>query len=809
VSTRYQFGRFEVRPAERQLLVDGGLVPLGARAFDVLLTLIERRDRIVTKDELLEIAWPGLIVEENNLQVQVSLLRKHLGPRAVVTIPGRGYQFALEPEADKKPASPSRVDIPWPITSFVGRERERAALKSHLAQNRLVTVLGMGGVGKTRLALQVALETADRYADGPRFVELAAVADGDGIAHATANALDVRPDPARSPIEALVRYVRERELLIILDNCEHLLQSCASFVRKVLEAAPRVVVLATSRQALRISGEAGFPLSGLGVPATIECGACELSSGEAVQLFVERAKAVSPSFGLTPSNATKVVDLCRRLDGIPLALELAAVRLRALSLDAIAARLDRRFLLLKVAAPSSAPRHQALRACLDWSHELLTEPERVVLRRLAVFVGGCTINAAEAVAAGGLIAPGDVIDIVASLVEKSMVAHDARTDRYGMLETVRQYALERLAESDDRHETQARHVRYYVELAESASPHLAGADPRPWFAALDAERENLLAAHAFCDGAEDGAELGLRLAVALFMYWANRAVVALAIQTTLKALARPGVERHGRLRASATAQMGQLAFWSGDYPSARQYLENALAAAIDIGDNTTVVHAHRRLASLCHSCGDRAAARAHFEACIALRETVHESLFNLCLMCLGHLHVDQDEFDVAERLYAQAMAVLTEEAYPHQHAVVLFVITTMDIKRGREGAARKSLGKSARIIERLDLYVLRPLILEIAAAIAALEGDPERTARYLGAAGAEVAQTRLHFYPPVRGTLAPFIRDARNAIGAEAFAAAEARGAAMSYDDAMAEARDWLAGEPKTVSSTATVPAPF
>jgi len=809
VSQRYRFGRYEVRPAERQLLVDGRCVPLGARAFDVLLALIERRDRIVTKDELLEIAWPGLVVEENNLQVQVSFLRKYLGREAVVTIPARGYQFALHLDGpEEAPACVSRVAIPWPISSFVGRERERAELKSRLAQHRLVTVTGTGGVGKTRLALQVALEAASQYADGPRFVELASVAEGERIAYVTASALDLQPDPARSPIEALLRHIREREMLVILDNCEHLLHACAWFVRTVLEAAPRVVVLATSREALRVTGEAVVPLSGLAVPPSLVCGA-ELPSAEAVQLFVDRAQAVSPSFRLNAANAAKVADLCRRLDGIPLALELAAVRLRAISLDAIAARLDQRFRLLKVEAPSSAPRHQALRACLDWSHELLTEPERVVLRRLSVFAGGCTMTAAQAVVAGGSIAAGDVPDLVASLVEKSMVDHDVRTDRYGMLETIRQYASERLADSEDRRETQSRHVRHHVGLAEAASPHLAGSDPRPWFAALDAERENLAAAHTFCDGTEDGAELGLRLAVALFLYWANRALATLAIQATSEALKRPGVERHPGLKARATLELGQLACWAGEYEAARRYLEGAMATAAEIGDGAIVANAHRRLAYLCHSCGDRTAARAHFESCIAMRESLHELHFNLCLGALGHLHVDQDEFDAAEALYARASNVLTEDAYPHQHALLLFMLTTMDIKRRRAAPARAFLARSARIIERLDMHVLRPMLLEIAAAIAALEGDADRTARYLGGAGAEIAQTRLHFYAPVRATLAPIIQEARNAIGAEAFAAAGAHGASMSYDEVMSEARDWLASQPKPLSKSKAAALPY
>jgi len=443
VTKHYRFGHIDVRPTERQVLVDGRPASMGARAFDVLLALIERRGRIVTKDELLEVAWPRVVVEENNLEVQISAIRKHLGPRAIATIPTRGYQFTLEPEAKAASARSAacRHNLPCSITSFVGRKRERAELRDLLQRSRLVTLVGMGGVGKTRLALEVGIESVDCYADGAWWVELAGVGHGERVADAIVAALGVGPDPHRTPLEALLKHLGGRKSLLILDNCEHLLNGCVPLARQLLEKAPALSIVATSREALRVMGEVVFRVPRLALPSSGEDHS-GLSTCDAVQLFTERATAATRSFALTPANVNTVGELCRRLDGIPLALELAAARMRTLSIDAMAARLDERFRLLKVDAPSAAPRHQALRACLDWSHDLLTEHERAVLRSLAVFGGSFTIDAVEAVMAGNTNAGPGVVDLLANLVEKSMVEHDARTDRYAVLETVRQYALE-------------------------------------------------------------------------------------------------------------------------------------------------------------------------------------------------------------------------------------------------------------------------------------------------------------------------------------------------------------------------------
>src|SRR5258708_38149140 len=378
-----------MRPAERQLLVEGRPAALGARAFDVLMALIDHRDRVVTKDELFDLVWPGLVVEENNLHVQVSTLRKILGARSVATVPGRGFRFTLPIEAAEAAAvaSPPRNDnLPAQLNAFIGRESELSELKEILAASRMVTLTSVGGTGKTRLSLQLAAEVAGEHPHGVWFVELAALAGEWRVPQAVAFALGVKEEAGRPVLEALVKHVQDRHLLLILDNCEHLLHACAELAKQVLKAGPKVKVLASSREHLRIAGEKTYPVPALAAPDSRKVSQVEaLAKYDAVRLFVERATAVQADFALTPRNAVAVADICHRLDGIPLAIELAAARMRTLSAEKIADRLDQCFRLLTDGDATALPRQRTLRASIDWSHDLPFAAERALLRRLAVF----------------------------------------------------------------------------------------------------------------------------------------------------------------------------------------------------------------------------------------------------------------------------------------------------------------------------------------------------------------------------------------------------------------------------------------
>jgi non-specific serine/threonine protein kinase len=513
----------------------------------VLVALVERAGELVAKDELIERVWPDVVVEENNLQVQVSALRKALGAGAITTIAGRGYRFTL-PLAAPGAAPPVRLErrhnLPQPLTSFVGHDDDLDEYATLFGATRLLTLTGIGGCGKTRLALELANRLLPGYADGVWYVDLAPLQDPDRVALTVAAALGIREEGGRSMTETLAMVLAGRRLLLVLDNCEHLMASAASLVRELLSALPDLHVLTASREGLGVPGERAVTVRSLSFPPAGPAELATIEASESVRLFVERARLSVPRFALDVDNADAVAEICRRLDGIPLAIELAAARVRMLSVDEIRARLDDRFRLLTGGSRAAVGRQQTLLATIRWSYEHLAPAEQALLRRLSVFAGGWTLDGALAVAADGADEY-EVLDRLARLVDQSLVstrhvAGDAT--RYAMLETVRQYAQERLEDAGEGAAMRDRHLAYVVAFAERAAPELVRNDQLAWLARLDHERENLLAAHAWCDHATDGAALGLRLVYALLIYFRNRGLLALQLRVTVEALSRPGAD---------------------------------------------------------------------------------------------------------------------------------------------------------------------------------------------------------------------------------------------------------------------------
>ena len=507
---RYRFGRFELQPGERRLLADGVLTPVTPRAFDLLVALVERAGLLVGKDELLARVWPKLVVEESNLQVQVSALRKFIGSDAIETVVGSGYRFLLDVQAvgdEPPPAREARKhNLPRAMTRFIAPDGQVEACARMLDDTRLLTLTGAGGLGKTRLSQEMAETRIDHYKDGVWLVELAPVVDARMIPQAVAVVLGVQDTVGGDLLEIVKHHVKERRMLLLLDNCEHLLQACAEFAKQLLQTSPNLKVLATSREALHLAGEATLPMVPLGVPAdgpnmpSLEL----LARYEAVRLFVDRATAAQPSFVLTQDNARAVAQICIRLDGIPLAIELAAARSRVMSANAIAERLHDRFRLLKGADRTATPRHHTLEATIDWSYDLLTPAEQRLLQRLSAFSGGWTLEAAEAV--GGSddrMADADVFDLLAELVEKSLVAFDQVRSRYYMLETIRQYAHSRLESAGIGDDARQRHLTYYLALAEREGRRLYGPDEESCNALLDIERDNVRAAYTWSSHTEE------------------------------------------------------------------------------------------------------------------------------------------------------------------------------------------------------------------------------------------------------------------------------------------------------------------
>ncbi|HWZ71976.1 MAG TPA: winged helix-turn-helix domain-containing protein, partial [Casimicrobiaceae bacterium] len=469
---RYRFGPFDLEPDKRQLLKDGATISLRPRAFDLLAALVDRAGHLVTKVELLERVWPKVVVEEAALHVQVSTLRKVLGADAITTVSGRGYQFTLPVTTGNSEAnrpSRSKQNLSYQLTSFVGREQEIAQLEELVTTNRLATLTGSGGVGKTRLAIEVASRLIDAFPDGVWLVELAALSDPRLVAQAAAEALEVKEQPARPVLETLGDYLASKKLLLVLDNVEHLLDACMRLVDELLRRCRDVAVLVTSRERLGVAGEQTYRVPSLTVPGPHDNLAPDaLLVYEGVRLFIDRARLLRSDFSVTAENAASLASICYRLDGIPLAIELAAPRLRSMSVEELSQRLDQRFALLTDGSRTALPRHRTLRSTIDWSYDLLREPEKLFLRRLSVFAGGWTLAAAKEVCAGEGIEHRDVLDLLTSLADKSLVVpeqEDAQT-RYRLLETVRQYARDRLEDSGGSAAVRLRHRDYYLALAE-------------------------------------------------------------------------------------------------------------------------------------------------------------------------------------------------------------------------------------------------------------------------------------------------------------------------------------------------------
>ena len=522
---QYLFGRVALRPAQRQLLIDGQPAVLGARAFDLLLALVENRDRLVSKNELLDFVWPGLVVEENNLQVHVSALRKLLGPQAIATIPGRGYRFTLasdEPQPvtataplpSARPALPAARALP-----LLGRDAELASLLELLDQHALVTLVGAGGIGKTTLARSAAQARSTVCADGVAWVEFASLTDPRLIAGTVAQALALQLAPGGDALAALVTALKPMQVLLVIDNAEHLLDDLAVMVQALLQGTPGVRVLVTSQIALRLAGEQVMRLDALAVPApgsNVE----HAAQHGAVALFTERARAADRRFALSADNVRDVIEICRRLDGLPLALELAAARVPLLGTRGVAERLDDRFKLLAGGSRSAPSRHQTLQAALDWSLALLPEAEHGVFQRLGVFAGGFTLSLASAVLAGSVraepveagavhSAPADLdewalIDTLATLAEHSLLSVSASDPpRYALSETARAYALAQLQSGTELHTLRTRHaaaLRRFFEASPSDWLQMSDAD---WLARYEPELDNLRAALGWAHAQND------------------------------------------------------------------------------------------------------------------------------------------------------------------------------------------------------------------------------------------------------------------------------------------------------------------
>jgi predicted ATPase/DNA-binding winged helix-turn-helix (wHTH) protein len=525
-AVEYRFGRCVLSPAMRRLFADGEPLPIGGRALDLLTVLVEQSDRAVTRDELMQRVWPGRIVADDNLKVQILALRKLLGPQAIVTVPRLGYRFGLDVQAAVPPAPAPALAAPgaaaWGAAPRLwGREQDLAGVVEALRAHRLLTIVGTGGIGKTRVAQAVAGRCAADFRDGATLVDLAALSDEADVPSALARQLQLPGDASRIALDAIAAALRSLSVLIVLDNCEHLLAPVGRFAHAVLQAAPQVRLLATSQEPLGVAGEQVVRLPPLGLPRGDESAdAATAAQHGAVALFVARARAADPDFVLAPDNVAPVVEICRRLEGIALAIELAAARVPLLGVAGVLARLDSPLKLLSARAPFTAGRHHTMRDALQWSHGLLAAREQAVFRRLGVFVGSFALEAAQVVAGD----TGDewaVIEPLAALAGKSLlqVIGAGNAKRYRLLESARAFALEQLDAAGEAEAVRRRHAEATLAVFERADAVLLGTPMLAWSEQLQPELGNLRAAFAWSLGATGDPAIAIALAGATGSFW--------------------------------------------------------------------------------------------------------------------------------------------------------------------------------------------------------------------------------------------------------------------------------------------------
>ncbi len=654
-------------------------------------------------------------------------------------------------------------NLPAQATPFIerGKEVARASALVKRPEVRLLTLTGPGGTGKTRLGLQVAFEMLDQFDDGAYFVPLAPISDPTLVAPTIARTLGVKEVGGQPLTESLRSYLRDKRMLLLLDNFEQVLKA-SPLLADLLADCPYLKLLITSRSAIHIYGQHEFPVPPMSLPPLSAPRAAgdhtplmplsQLSQYEAVRLFVERAVAVKPDFAVTNENAPAVAEICHRLDGLPLAIELAATRIKILSPQAMLVRLQSRLKLLTGGAWDLPARQQTLRGAIEWSYDLLEPQEQTLFRRLSVFVGGCSLDAAEQVC-GLQIADFklqndrdsntlqstinnsqsvDLFDVISSLVDKSLLRQEevASEPRFWMLETIREYALEKLAEHSETSALRARHSAFFLALTEEAEPKLRGPEQLVWLTHLEREHDNIRAAMRWSVESED-AESGLRMAGALSRFWYLRGHMSEGRQCTAEALATPGAEAPTLVRAKALYNAGYLASLQGDLEQARLALEESLLIRRELGDRQGIAASLNELGSMAYRRGDYPAARTHFEESLAVRRTLEDKrAIAIPLNNLGVLAVEQGDYARARELYEEGLVIFRDLGDNHSVASLLHNLGIVVAHDGDYATARALYEESLSLRREFgDKYGIAHVLYDLG--IAAQERGDYSEARAL------------------------------------------------------------------------------
>jgi predicted ATPase/DNA-binding CsgD family transcriptional regulator len=691
-----------------------------------------------------------------------------------------------------RPRGQRLSNVPTELSSFVGRRGELAEVKHLLGNARLVTLAGPGGVGKTRLALRAAVTVQRAFPDGVCLVELARLSEPAAVAHEMGTALGLRDQSTPSSAPVLARFIAGKHMLLVLDNCEHLLGACADLVAALLRACPRLHVLATSRQALGVDGEQNWQVPPLSLPAASEpIQPGEALRWEAVRLFADRAGSHLQDFTITPGNARAVVQLCQRLDGIPLAIELAAARSPVLTAEQIVARLDDRFALLTAVNRSGDTRHQTLRAALDWTHDLLTARERLLWHRLSVFPAGFQLDAAEAVCSDHLLPKEAILGLIASLVEKSVVSPEHREGqvRYRLLETVREYGKQKLTAAKDEPQVRRRHRDWYASMAAAAEREYAHPGQLREFDRLNAEHANLRAALQFCLSNPGEADAGITMAAQLWLYWEGRFHVSEGRQWLAALLAIPAPATPARAKGLWAA--GYLALLHSDVAAATPLLEESRRLAQRTGDYTALAYATQFLGFAALYQGEMARSVTLAEEGLRLHQIAGNAPGAAgALLHLGITRSFQGELETARRLYEQSLAISEHEGDQWIRANTLFGLGLVLWLQADNAGASSREKESLRLKHDMDDRAGIALCLEALSWITATGHRPERAATLLGAAQSIWDALLTSAYDPWKSYHDACVARARSDLGPDAFDTAVRRGKAMSISQAVPYARE-------------------
>jgi predicted ATPase/DNA-binding SARP family transcriptional activator/DNA-binding CsgD family transcriptional regulator len=742
----------------------------------------------------------------------------------------------------KPPADPAQPvsseaehNLPAPMTNFVGRQREMVEVKRALSMTRLLTLTGAGGSGKTRLSLEVARDLVGSYPDGVRLVELAPLSEPGLVAQEVAGALDVTERPGEPLAGTLVDYLSGKEVMFVLDNCEHLIGAAAGLVEELLHSCPRLRVLATSREPLGIGGEVVWQVDPLSLPDTKRAASAEdLMRYEALRLFVDRAHLRLPDFSLTEENAQAVARVCRKLEGIPLAIELATARMGVLAVEQVAQRLETSLDVLKVTSRSATPRQRTLRATLDWSYDLLSEDERAFFARLSAFAGGWTLEAAEVVCSEDGIEQEDVLDLMGGLVDKSLVVAGPAAGvalRYKLLEPVRQYARDKLEESGEAHGVRATHAAFFLALAEEAQPKLEGPQQVPWAARLETEHDDLRAALSWVLDREEG-ELGLRFGGALWRFWFTRGYLGEGVRwleevlaggdraatlVRVRALEGMGILTQARgdtERAEATYEemlelsrelgdmdhvatalnsLGSLAIAQGENERARTLLEENIAVLRGLDERSTATtlkrhHVLNLLGALAlHEEGEPARAAALWEESLALaREVGDVDRIGTNQMILGFAAVVQGDYERARTVCEEALTLAGEG----DSGVRFFVPEALvnrglaELAQGQHKRASASFSRGLAFAQEAGIKTSVMSSLEGMAGLAGALKEAPRAARLWGAVEDARRTSGIALSPIERALHEPYLAAARSRLGEAAWEEALAAGRTMSLEEA-------------------------